>query len=162
VGEALDEDGEEAGIAEDGFIGGFGGGVGVEGGLDVGGEELADFGDAVEEGADDFGGLGVAVGAGFGVAVFADEAFAIAQAAADLGVEDVHGFGDQFADSEGDVFGGEALFAEVAGEDDLAEEVDGVNDRVAAGEQDAVEVFHRGLGVDALDDGVDDGGEAVV
>src|SRR5205085_7011175 len=45
VGDAVDANGEKAGVGEDDFVGVAGGGVAVEGGLDVGGEGGAERGD---------------------------------------------------------------------------------------------------------------------
>ena len=42
----------------------------------------------------------------------------------------------------GEVFGGEPRLAEVAGEDELPQQLDAFDDHVAAGQLDAVEVLH--------------------
>jgi hypothetical protein len=53
VGDSVGEDGIHAGVAEDDFIGVLGGGVAVEGGLDVESDEFAYLEEAVKEGVDD-------------------------------------------------------------------------------------------------------------
>ena len=57
VGDALDGDGFDEGIAEDDFFAAAGGGVALKGGLDVGGEKFAGAGDAAEKIVSEFSGL---------------------------------------------------------------------------------------------------------
>ena len=96
VGEALDADGEEAGVAEDRFIGALGGGIAVEGGLDVGGEQFANRGQAIEKFRTISAGFLIAIGA-FRRRCLSELGICslVTQATADLLVENIGQFEDQ-------------------------------------------------------------------
>lgn len=117
VRQALNHDGKNARVAEERLVGRAGGRVAIEGGLHVAREHAADGRDVGEELLDDAAGLAVAIGALVGVAM-AGYLLAVAQAATNLVIEHVGEFHDQFADPVADVFGGQSLLAEVAGEHD--------------------------------------------
>jgi hypothetical protein len=110
----------------------------------------------------DFGGLVVAFLAGFSVAVGAGNLLAVAQAAADLLIEHFGDFQHEFSDAIGNIGGGEALFAKIAGEDQLSESLDRLDDGFFAGKINAVEVGESGLAAEAADEAFDNAWELFI
>jgi len=157
VGDAEDGDREEAGVGEDDFIGIGGGGVAVEGGLNIGGQERSQLRHGAEEFADDDVGGFVATGA-FGAAACG----LVADGVADLFEEFVADGGEEFADVIFERFAGEVLLAEVAREEELAELLDDLDDGIAVGEVAGVDVPGLRLGLVAGYEGGDEVGEVVV
>ena len=96
MGDAVDEDGIEAGVGEDDFIGGMGSGVAIEGGLDIEGEELAEVREFFEKLVGEEQGLLVAMVAGLIVVAFSGGAVLfVADGFADLFVEEGVGLGEE-------------------------------------------------------------------
>ena len=146
VGQPLDGDREQAGVAEDRLVGALGGGVAVERGLHVG-----------RRASRARRGCGRRTSRRSRTAAWSQRVvaarscrrrsvpgslLAVAQAAADLVVQHVRQLDHQLADAERDVLARQPLLAEVAGEDDLPQQLDALDDHVAAGQQHAVEVLH--------------------
>lgn len=118
VGEALDGDGFDEGIGDDDFVPAGGGGVAIESGFDVGLEDFAQLGEAVEKGEGQAMGFAGDVSPGEAVGRVVFKAFAdfVFEGAED-GVHERGGFGLELA-------GVDEVFVEKAGEEE-AEEVAG-------------------------------------
>jgi len=157
MSETLDGDGEEAGIADDGFFVGVAGGVAFEGGFDVGREDAAEVGEAFDDPAGAAMGVIGAVVFGAGGGAFAS----IAQAAFDLECEALVEFGDAVAGDVAEVGAGKALIAEVAREDEGEELAGDSDDFFAAGQIEAINVVDATEVVITLDEGIDERVEGV-
>lgn len=155
MSEALNGDGEEAGIANDGFFVGIAGGIAFEGGFDVGGKNAAEVWKALNDPA------GAAMGV-IGALIFGAGGSAlagIAETALDLLGEALVEFSDAIASDVADVGAGKALTAEVAGEDQGEEFARDGDDFFAAREIEAINVINTTKVVVTLDEGVDKGVE---
>ena len=159
MGEAVDGDRFEAGVAEDDFVERLAGGVAVVGGLDVGGEPAAQLGNALEEQQR----LGLAEGfvvVVVAVAVVGGAGF-VAQGAADLRGEPVVQPVDELADVVADVAAVEAFAAAVAGVEDLFQLVGGGDDLVVVRQRAMAEVVDLADVVVGADDPLGELGELV-
>ena len=137
VGDAVDADGEKAGVGEDDFIGVGGGGVAVKSGLDVGCEGRARIAGIVPRNSWTiaFGG-GVATGA-FGAAACG----LVADGGVDLLVEFfVDGRRSTRRHGTSSVRGGKILTPEIAGEEELTDLPDDFDDGIAVGEMARIDV----------------------
>ena len=158
VGEAVDGDRLQAGVAKDDFGGRFARRVAVVGGLHVGGEQFANLGKLLEEQErlglaqrlEVFSRFAIAGGAGV-----------VAEGAADLRRQAIVQAIDQVADVVADVALVQSLAAAVAGEHDLVQLVDRGDDFVVARQRAVVEVIDLAGALVGGDDALGDVGELV-
>lgn len=157
MSEALDGDGEEAGIADDGFFVGIAGGIAFESGFDVGGKNAAEFWEALDDPAGATMGVVGALVYGAGGGAFAG----VAETAFNLLSQALVEFGDAIPSDVAHVGAGETLIAEVAGEDESEEFAGDGDDFFTAGKVEAVNMIDATEVVVTLDEGVDERVEGV-